>query len=122
MSPGTAVASCAASVLAGRTALKTGSGRWWLTTLAAVLIMRGSPQAAAEEAVRADGVVFRESTPVRNEDLAQVHGAGRIDSSARLHIDVAVILWDEQPKARPAPPPPTDGTASQTAQTSTSVR
>jgi len=103
--------------------LQTGSGQWWLTTLAAVLIAGGAAQAVAEEAVRTNGVVFRDSTPVRDEDLARVHGTGRIDSGARLHIDVAVILWDEQPKAKPAaPPPPTDGAGSQTAHTSTSIR
>jgi len=102
--------------------LQTGSGRWRLTTLAAVLIAGGAAQAVAEEAVSSDGVVFRESTPVRDEDLARVHGTGKIDSSTRLHIDVAVILWDEQPKAKPAPPPPTDSAGSQTARTSTSVR
>ena len=102
--------------------MQPSSGRWWLTTLAAVLITGGAAQAVAEEAVKTDGVVFRESTPVRDEDLARVHGTGRIGSSTRLRIDVAVILWDEQPKAKPPPPPPTDGAGSQTAHTSTSVR
>ena len=102
--------------------MQTGSGQWWLTTLAAVLIAGGAAQAVAEEAVKTNGVVFRESTPVRDEDLARVHGAGRIDSSTRSRIDVAVILWDEQPKAKPPPPPLTDGAGSQTAHTSTSVR
>ena len=70
----------------------------------------------------ADGVVFRESTPVSDEDLARVHGTGPMDSGPRMHIDVAVILWDEQPKAKPAPAPPTDGTGSRSEHTSTSVR
>ena len=122
MSLGTPVACYAGPVLGGRTVLKRGSGCWWLATLSAALITTGALQAGAEEAVSADGVVFRESTPVRDEDLARVRGAGGIGSSARLPVDVAVILWDEQPKAKPAPPPSTDGAGSQTAHTSTSVR
>ena len=122
MSPGTGVASCAGSVLAGRAALQAGRGRSWLTTLAMVLIVGGASQCVAEEALSADGVVFRDSAPVGDEELAQVHGTGRIDSGARLRIDVAVILWDEQPKAKPAPTPPTDSAASRTEHTSTSVR
>ena len=99
-----------------------GNGSAWWLALAAALIMCVSWQAAAEEAVDADDSVFSGSTPVNQEDLAKVHGTGPINSSTHLHLHVTVILWDELPKAKPAPSTPSEGNGPHTAQTSTSLR
>jgi hypothetical protein len=57
----------------------------------------------AEESVNPDGVLLNESVPVKDETLAEVHGTGLATSSPLPPSDVAVILWDEQPKTKPAP-------------------
>ncbi len=56
-----------------------------------------------------DGVFFNESTPVNDETLAEVHGTGPITPSPCPPSDLAVILWDEQPKVKPGPATPTGG-------------
>jgi hypothetical protein len=57
--------------------------------------------------VNPDGVFLNESTPVSDEGLAEVHGTGT--PTPPLPRDVAIILWDEQPKVKPGPATPTGG-------------
>ena len=47
-------------------------------------------------------VLFDQSVPVADRSLAQVRGAGLTAASPFPRSDVAVILWDEQPKTKPA--------------------
>jgi hypothetical protein len=94
----------------------------WLAALAVVLMLALAVQISAEESMNPDGVLFRESTPVNDEELAKVHGTGLIDLNPPPPSDVAVILWDEQPKIKRTPTTPTDGSGSQTVQTSIRVR
>jgi hypothetical protein len=71
-----------------------------VTVLAAVAAGQANP----EESVNPEGVlVFSESTPVKEEGLAEVHSTGVVVFPLLPRSDVAVILWDEQPKTKPAP-------------------
>lgn len=71
----------------------------------------------------ADGVFFNESTPVNDEDLAEVRGTGLITPNPPPPSDVAVILWDEQPRVKPGPATPTGaGNGSHSARASIIVR
>jgi len=58
--------------------------------------------------VNPDGVFFNESTPVNDETLAEVHGTGSITPTPASPGNLAVILWDEQPKIKPGPAAPAD--------------
>ena len=77
-----------------------------LPALATILLVVSAGLVNAEEAVNPDCVAFGEATPVSNEGLADVHGTGVTPTSPLPRNDVAVILWDEQPKIKP---PPTEG-------------
>ena len=66
----------------------------------------------AEEAVNPDGVAFGEATPVSNGGLADVRGTGVAPTSPLPRSDVAVVLWDEQPKVKPVQTPIEGGNGS----------
>ena len=88
-----------------------------------ILMMGAAAQVNAEESVNPDGVFLSESTPVKDESLAEVHGTGLTTPDPLPRSDVAVILWDEQPKAKPAPNGTTGSNdRSQNARTSILVR
>jgi hypothetical protein len=93
-----------------------------LLALATILLVVTVALVNAEEAVNPDGVAFGESTPVSDEGLARVHGTGVTPKSPLPRNDVAVILWDEQPKVKPAPTPTEGGNGSQIEHTSIRVR
>jgi hypothetical protein len=94
-----------------------------LSALTAVLIVTASTVVKAEESVNSDRDSFSESTPVDDEALAEVHGTGLVTPSLVPRSDVAVILWDEQPKTKPAPAANTTiADTSQTARASVRVR
>jgi hypothetical protein len=76
----------------------------------------------AEEAVNPDDVGFGESMLVSDESLAEVRGTGITPNSTLPRNDVPVILWDEQPKVKPADPPTEGGSGSQIQHTSIRVR
>ena len=53
------------------------------------------------------GVAFghRQAIPVSDDGLAKVRGTGIAPTNPLARGDVAVILWDEQPKIRPTKTP-----------------
>lgn len=90
-----------------------------LAALATILLVLTAPHVHAERLVNPEGASFNESTPVDDQGLAEIHGTGLITPSVPPRSDVAVILWDEQPKSKPAPVAPNDtGSASQAVNTS----
>ena len=93
-----------------------------LPALVTFLLMVAAAHVNAEEGVNPDGVAFGESTPVSDEGLAEVHGTGIAPTSPLPRNDVAVILWDEQPKVKPAQTPTEGGNGSQIQHTSIRVR
>jgi hypothetical protein len=90
--------------------------------LTAVLLVVTAGLVNAEEAVNSDRVAFGESTPVSDEGLAEVRGTGITLASPLPRNDVAVILWDEQPKVKPPHIPTEGGSGSQIEHTSIRVR
>lgn len=91
--------------------------------VATMFLLGSAAPVTAEEAVNTEGVPFPESAPVSEESLAAVRGAGTAFSTHPLpRGDVAVILWDEQPKARPAQTQTDSHAGSQTQQTTVRVR
>lgn len=86
--------------------------RRYVLALAPILIVIAAGLVNAEEAVNPDGVAFGGATPVSDEGLAEVHGTGVTPTSPLLRNDVAVILWDEQPKVKPVQTPTEGGNGS----------
>ena len=72
--------------------------------------------------MNSDGVAFGEAIPVSDDGLAKVHGTGIAPTNPLPRSDVAVILWDEQPKAKPTQTPTEGGDGSQVQHTSIRVR
>jgi len=93
--------------------------RFSLSALATILLVLAAPRVYAEELVNPEGALFNESAPLDDQGLAEVHGTGgAVTPSQHPRNDVAVILWDEQPKNKPVPVAPNDTSASQAVNTS----
>jgi hypothetical protein len=91
-----------------------------LATILLVVAVAGPVN--AEEGVNRDDVAFGAATPVSDEGLAEVHGTGVPPTNPLLRNDVAVILWDEQPKVKPTQTSTEGANSSQTQHTSIRVR
>jgi hypothetical protein len=74
-----------------------------LAALAAILIAAAAAQVHGEECVNPTPSFFGELKPVSDEGLAEVSGTGVIVHQAVPRNELAVILWDEQPKIKPVP-------------------
>ena len=86
-----------------------------------VLVVIGVSHVNAEQLVNPDATPFGETTPVvTDQGLAEVRGTG-LTTPSPPPDDVAVILWDEQPKAKPAPTTTIEG-GSGSAATNASTR
>ena len=75
-----------------------------LAALAAILTAAAVAQVHGEECVNPTPSFFGELKPVSDEGLAEVSGTGVIVHQAVPRSELAVILWDEQPKIKPIAP------------------
>lgn len=93
-----------------------------LPTLGIIFLVVTAGLVGAEEAVNPDGVAFGEAKPVSDESLAEVHGTGIAATNPLPREDIAVILWDEQPKVKPVEAPTEGRNSSPIQRTSIRVR
>jgi hypothetical protein len=94
-----------------------------LLAVAVGCLLGATTQVYAEEVVDPASTLFDESAPVADQTLAEARGAGLIAVHPPSRGDVAVILWDEQPKVKPAASTATGtGNGSPTARATVVVR
>ena len=74
-----------------------------LPALAAILMAAAVAQVHGEEFVNPTPSPFGELKPVTDEGLAKASATGVIAQHPVPRLEVAVILWDEQPKLKPVP-------------------